>query len=139
MAAKRDSKTQPEWAVEIWGVLIQQAKERQEKISYSEVGAAIGYGSARIGAILDYIVQYCKLRGLPKLTVLVVEKKTKSQGPALTPYTEVDYREVYNYDWQNEPIPTAEQFEEAMRLSKGDETERKFSKIRGQIAPFPSS
>lgn len=56
----------------------------------------------------------------------------------MDPFTEVDYREVYSYDWQNLPTPTADDFQEAVRISQGETPERKFRNIRNQINPLPS-
>lgn len=139
VAAKRKTKTQSEWAVDIWGILIQQAMDRKERITYGEVGKAIGYNSSRIGKILEHIDAYCRQHRLPLLTVLVVEKATGKPASGMDTYSEVDYREVYGYDWQGLPTPTAAGFEEAMGLAQSDAApppDLKYSNIRDQIVPF---
>jgi hypothetical protein len=136
MTTKTKSQTNPECAVDVWSVLTRQAQERKASITYSEVNAEVGYGSAKLGNILEYIFQYCKFRRLPKLTILALKKATKKPASEIDPHTEVDFREVYSYDWQKLPTPTAAEFEEAMLMSKGENIERRFQKIRAQIVPY---
>lgn len=130
------SQTNPEGAVNVWSVLTRQAQERKASITYAEVNAEVGYGSAKLGSILEYILEYCKFRRLPKLTILALKKAMKKPASEIDPHTEVDFREVYNYDWQSLPTPTAAEFEEAMLSSKDDTTVRRFQKIRDQIVPY---
>ena len=136
MAQQHPSKPQSEWAVDVWNVLIRQAIDRRETIAYSDISDAVGYGTARIGKILDYIQEYCKHHNLPKLTVLAVLKGSGVPSTGMDPHTEVDYREVYQYDWKKHPVPTAEKFEDALRIEKGPNRTLKFQKIRDQIIPF---
>lgn len=136
MATKTKSQTNAECAVDVWSVLTRQAQEQKASITYAELTAEVGYGSAKLGSILEYILQYCKFQGLPKLTILALKKATKKPASEIDPHTEVDYREVYDYDWQSLATPTAAEFEEAMQLSKDDTPVRRFQKIREQIVPY---
>jgi hypothetical protein len=54
----------------------------------------------------------------------------------MDPHTEVDYREVFSFYWRKLPIPTPDEFEEAVRLDQGHKPTLKFQNIRNQIAPF---
>jgi hypothetical protein len=136
VATKTKTQTNAECAVDVWSVLTRQAQERKVSITYAELNAEVGHGSAKLGSILEYIFQYCKFRRLPKLTILALKKAMKKPASEIDPHTEVDYREVYNYDWQSLPTPTAAEFEEAMVMSKDDTVELKFQKIRAQIVPY---
>ena len=136
VATKTKIQTNPECAVDVWSVLTRQAQEQKSSITYAAVNAEVGHGSAKLGNILEYILQYCKFRRLPKLTILALKKAMKKPASEIDPHTEVDYREVYNYDWQSLPTPTAAEFEEAMLMSKSESVELRFQKIRTQIAPY---
>ncbi|MBK8136286.1 MAG: hypothetical protein IPK52_10645 [Chloroflexi bacterium] len=119
MAGKIRSKSRPEWAVVAWEELVHQAKSGR-KLTYTDLGSLLGYNSPLgIGPILDFIFHYCKLRRLPPLTVIVVNKSTGVPGDGMGEYSPGDFDAVFRYDWQSHPVPSPAEFKEAALQSTG--------------------
>ena len=104
-----------EIALLMWQVLIATAHERRT-ITYGDLSDTVGYGSTRIGEILNCIKRYCVSNGLPPLTVLVVfvsgndAGRPNSEGCGV-PREWIDYRrmEVFSHSWFKERPPTLDE------------------------------
>lgn len=139
MATKKKSQTNPEWAVEAWRVLVKQAQERRETITYSDLAKEMGHGTSRLGKVLEHILAYCQRHDLPLLSVLAVRKDTGAPDPAMDPYPAGEDERVYAFDWAKVPMPTADGFTDAMSPLPEPPVYRQFKHISGQIAPFKRS
>jgi len=69
-----------------------------------------------MGKFLDPIMKYCKLNGLPPLTVLVVGKYLGVPGGGLITVTDADLEreQVYDCDWYNVYPPDETEFAQAL-------------------------
>src|SRR6267378_7828397 len=64
-----------ERAAQIWAVLALAARNRQI-LTYEIVGRLIGVPARGLGHLLEPIQSYCLVKGLPPLTILVVQEGT---------------------------------------------------------------
>ncbi len=101
-----------ERAIQIWQILISAAHNRQI-LTYKIVGKLIGMGSGTQSQTLDMIMRYCKRKGLPPLTSLVVKETTGRPGTGLTTVLELDRdrENVFAYNWFAHPPVTIADFE----------------------------
>ena len=77
------------------------ARERRS-FTYGEIAETLKIGGAAVMAkFLGPIMRYYKAKGLPLITVLVVNKITGLSGEGLTTLEEVNFDrdQVFNYDW----------------------------------------
>ena len=74
----QDDSTQSNRALQIWQVLIAKAANRQT-ITYGNLARTLGYESAGqfMSGLLNPVMRYCQVNGLPPLTVLVVNRETR--------------------------------------------------------------
>jgi putative restriction endonuclease len=61
----------------------------------------IGMGAGTLSQPLDLLMRYCDQKGLPPLTVLVVNQETGQPGLGLSTLEELnrDRERVFNYAW----------------------------------------
>ncbi len=97
--------TRPERATQIWQVLVSAAHFRQV-LTYEILADLIamgpdGTGAGTLAQPLGLIMDYCKAKHLPPLTVLVVNKNTGQPGRGLTTIEELhtDRERVFDYKW----------------------------------------
>ena len=103
-------------AVQIWQILVGLAYNRQT-ITYEKLSKLLGFkGAGTMGKLLDPIMKYCKLNGLPPLTVLVVGKYLGVPGGGLITVKDADLEreKVYDYDWFNVYPPDETEFAQAL-------------------------
>ncbi|MGB6874026.1 MAG: hypothetical protein WBE46_07860 [Dehalococcoidia bacterium] len=103
-------------AVQIWQILVGLAYNRQT-ITYEKLSGLLGFkGAGTMGQFLDPIMRYCKLNGLPPLTVLVVGKYLGVPGEGLITVKDADLEreQVYDYDWFNIYPPDETEFAQAL-------------------------
>ena len=97
--------TRAERAAQIWQVLVGAAHMRQV-LTYEILADRIGMGPEGKGAgtlaqPLGIVMEFCKARQLPPLTVLVVNKTTGQPGKGLTTIQELhsDRERVFTHRW----------------------------------------
>ena len=106
-------------AVPMWDVLTGMAKERATK-TYGNVGKLLDLEALDVGWVLDPIQEYCKSKGLPPLTGLVINSIAQKPTFAKTENGhgyhgkeenwEEERDEVFNHPWDNHPNPGYEEF-----------------------------
>ena len=103
--------TNEEKAQLAWQVLTGAARNRQI-LTYEHVARRIGMATPGMGNVLEPIMRYCVERGVPPLTVLVVQKGTGVPGPGLTTSSDFDSdREaVFIHNWDAQVPPSAAEF-----------------------------
>jgi hypothetical protein len=102
-------------SLQLWSLLICAARERK-LYPYGQVAKILGMsGAGVIGQFLAPIVWYCQERGLPPLTVLVVNQDSGLPGDGLATLEEVnqDRERVFTWDWFALEPPETKDFEEA--------------------------
>ena len=101
-----------ERAMQIWQVLIGAAHSRQT-LTYDMLGKLIGMGAGVLAQTLGYVMDYCEMKGLPPLTVLVVRKDTGEPGTGLTTVGQLnrDREAVYTHEWYKMPPVQVQDFE----------------------------
>ena len=102
-------------AVQIWQILVGLAYNRQT-VTYEKLSKLLEFkGAGTMGQFLEPIMKYCKLNGLPPLTVLVVEKYLGVPGAGLTTVQNADLgrEQVYEYNWFNVYPPDETEFAQA--------------------------
>jgi hypothetical protein len=107
-------RTVVEQALDIWPVLVKCAivngsHADEAKITYGDLARAIGYPRKKagrsLGEALELIGWYCRARGAPILSSLVVKQSTKEIGKSvvlnkgLVP--EQERANVVNFDWES--------------------------------------
>jgi len=113
----------PTWAsraVQIWQILVCRASNRQT-LTYGMLAATLGFGGAgTLAHFLGHIMHYCRLNGLPPLTVLVVNQETGLPGEGLVGADlNADRERVFRYDWFGVVPPTPEELAAAYAAGKG--------------------
>ena len=103
-----------ERALQIWQVLTGAAHNRQT-LTYEILADLIGSGpiTVSVSKPLDFLMKYCDQKGLPQITVLVVQKNSGKPGPGLTTVKDPDAERerVFNYLWFREPPLTVQDLE----------------------------
>lgn len=99
-----------ERAWQLWPLLAHAAKHRQTLV-YSDLAKLTGYLAPGMGSILAVLMRYCAHRGLPPLTVLVVNKNTGRPGEGLLTSAahDQDRERVYEFDWLSLKPPTPDE------------------------------
>ena len=115
----QDDSTQSNRALQIWQVLIAKAANRQT-ITYGNLARTLGYESAGqfMSGLLNPVMRYCQVNGLPPLTVLVVNQETGKPGSGLSDAlndTDQDREHVFNHQWFLMFPPSPHELEEAVR------------------------
>ena len=103
-------------AIQIWQILVGPDYNRQT-ITYEKLSQLLGFkGAGTMGKFLDPIMKYCKLNGLPPLTVLVVGKYLGVPGEGLITVEDADSERerVYDYDWFSIYPPNETEFGQAL-------------------------
>ena len=107
-----------ERANQIWAVLAWAAKNRQS-LTYGQLGKLIGIPTAGLGQLLEPIQSYCISKGLPPLTVLVVQQGSGLPGPGFTGATASQFAqaqaEVFANDWLDHGNPQPDKLELAVK------------------------
>lgn len=107
-----------ERASQIWAVLAWSASHRQN-ITYSQLGQATGAFTGGLGQLLEPIQSYCLVKGLPPLTILVVQQESGLPGSGFSGATAGDLAasqaRVFAFSWLEHGNPGAEQLELAVR------------------------
>lgn len=103
-------------AAQIWAVLAWAAKNRQI-ITYPILGKLIGVPPQGLGHLLEPIQSYCLLKGLPPLTILVVQEQTGLPGVGFNAASASDYAKeqlrVFEYDWIASGAPKPDELAKA--------------------------
>jgi hypothetical protein len=108
-----------ERALQIWPILVGAARNRQT-LTYEMVSELVGMGRGGGGARLvspwlAKLMDYCKRKGLPAITVLVVNKGTGRPGDGLTGVEDPDKEreDVFNHPWfQGPPLTVKDLLED---------------------------
>ena len=111
-----DDPTRYTRALQIWQILIAQAVCSEQTITYGALAKILGFkGAGTLGNFLDPVMRYCREKGLPPLTVIVVNQETGKLGPGLPGIVDrnTDQDRVFNYPWFSIIPPTPQEFEEA--------------------------
>lgn len=93
--------TRSERAMQVWQILLGVAHNRQT-ITYGQVADHLEFdGAGVLAQILDRIMNYCGLKGLPPLTCVVVNQTTGLPGTGLSTIGNLprDREDVYNHNW----------------------------------------
>jgi hypothetical protein len=103
-----------ERAMQIWPVLLLAARNRQS-LTYEILGQLVGVPAQGLGQCLEPIQAYCKARGLPALTSVVVQKDSGLPGIGFTAAADVPgaHAHVFNFDWTAERCPSVDSLQEA--------------------------
>jgi len=102
-------------SLQLWSLLVSAARERRT-FTYGQLAEILGFGGAGVmGTFLGPIMFFCKKRGLPPLTVLVVNEKTGLPGEGLTTLENVntDRELVFTFKWFGIEPPECRDFEAA--------------------------
>jgi hypothetical protein len=106
-----------ERASQIWAVLAWAAKSRQS-LTYGQLGKLIGVPTAGLGQLLEPIQSYCLIKGLPPLTVLVVQQQSGLPGHGFTGASATDFASaqaaVFGFDWLEHGNPQPDILEVAV-------------------------
>jgi hypothetical protein len=94
-------------AAQIWAVLAWAATNRQV-LTYSILSKLIGMPMPAIGGMLEPIQTYCQERGLPPLTVLVVQQDTGIPGAGFIAAQDIPaaLMSVFKQDWLGYGAPS---------------------------------
>ena len=88
-------------AMQVWQILISAAHNRQS-LTYGHVARYLEFdGAGVLAQTLGEIMYYCKAKGLPPLTCLVVNKRTGIPGSGLSTVANLprDREAVYKTNW----------------------------------------
>jgi hypothetical protein len=110
-----EEKKRPHRALQIYQILIGTAANRQI-ITYGMLAEILGYEGAGVFAgTLDHIARWCTQRGLPSLTVLVVNQETGVPGEGIPVYSDIhaEREKVFRFKWYRILPPTADELEAA--------------------------
>ena len=124
-------------ACEAWDVLVRQ----ESTITYTELAERIGHQARFLGKVLDPIQDHCLGKGLPPLSILVVNQQGKT-GDGFIAYDtnrlEEGIREVLSRDFTQERNPfcdlieyTEKDLEESL-LSNPDQSEDIYNKVKSR-------
>src|SRR5438552_3453750 len=100
-----------ELAHRAWPILVRAAAERR-LLTYGELALPLGYKGARVmRSALSPIQDYCIERDLPRLTSIVVNKRTGTPGPGyITDGNSIteSHNRVFSYTWEDitPPFPS---------------------------------
>ena len=98
-------------SLQIWSILVCAARDRRT-YTYGDLADILGFGGAGVmGPMLDPIMRLCRDRGLPPLTVLVVNGTTGKPGDGivLDGQAAAERERVFGYDWFSvEPAETVD-------------------------------
>jgi hypothetical protein len=91
-----------------WPIL-RSAAARHETLTYGELAARLGYATAKVSrAALWPIQDYCLEKGLPPLTSIVLNRRTRRPGAGFIAWDgdiAEAHQRVFNYEWAREPVP----------------------------------
>ncbi|MDO8925942.1 MAG: hypothetical protein Q7U94_03410 [Sideroxyarcus sp.] len=93
--------TRSERAMQVWQILVGAAHHRQT-LTYGQVAEHLEFeGAGVLAQILGCIMLFCKAKGLPPLTCLVVNQTTGLPGDGLTTVENLptEREDVYNQNW----------------------------------------
>ncbi len=86
------------------------AAHNQKILSYLALERLTGMDRRGIGKVLEPIQAYCKRKGLPPLTVLVVKEDTGQPGGGFTEGAEGAKARVFVFDWLRNSAPQPDDF-----------------------------
>ena len=93
------------------------AATKRRTYTYTRIAEMLGYTNPRImGIFLDGIYWYCKAKGLPALTILVVRKGDRRPSGGLEDELDIpeETEKVFGFDWRSlRPQPGIEDFKAA--------------------------
>lgn len=77
--------------------------EKEETITYKDLGGILGYHERNVGSVLSLIQNHCLYEDLPPITRLVVNSYTGMPGKGYKSIKgyEKDLENVLNCDWKN--------------------------------------
>ncbi|MFO7943064.1 MAG: hypothetical protein R6U51_02010 [Anaerolineales bacterium] len=96
-------------ALQIWQILIGAAHNRQV-LTYGILGEFVGMPPIALSQPLGLIMEYCDDKGLPPLTLLVVQTEGGKPGEGLTTVDDPDQdrEKVFNFNWYGlEPLESS--------------------------------
>jgi hypothetical protein len=98
-------------ALRIWHMLMGAARCWQT-FTYQHVADITGGVPIGLGSVLELIMRYCEDKGMPPLTVLVVQSGSGKPGVGLLTSrdADADRERVYEFEWSKRPVPTAADF-----------------------------
>ncbi|MBT4484087.1 MAG: hypothetical protein HOC71_10480 [Candidatus Latescibacteria bacterium] len=103
-------------ALQAWQFLIGKANDRQT-LRYGDLANLMGYTDNRpLSSILGHIMYFCNQKGLPPLTIIVVNKDgTPGEGFSDAAPDEFHKKreEVFLFDWFGVMPPTIQEFRKA--------------------------
>lgn len=100
-------------ALQLWPVLALLASNRQT-MTYDTLGKLVRMPPVGLGGPLGKLMYWCDARGLPPLTILIVQKSSGKPGVGLETVKDLDAdREaVFQFDWIGRVPPTEEELAE---------------------------
>jgi hypothetical protein len=103
--------TAGERAVQVWQVLVSAAHYRQT-LTYALLAERIGLETHMLAQPLGMVAQYCAMRQLPPITVLVVQADAGRPARGFQWASDPDFaREaVYRHTWFRSPPPSSGDF-----------------------------
>lgn len=92
-----------------WPVLCYAATSRRT-MEYTTLAKLTGMVQSGLGPMLEFIHAYCLAKGLPALSVLVVQTKTGRPGVGFTAAEDIlaETAKVFNHSWLTTAVPTPE-------------------------------
>ncbi len=103
---------------QLWSILVLAAKNRQT-LTYTMVSEATGLHRPAIGDALFPIQYYCKEKGFPALTALVVKEVEGIPGEGLgIEDLPRELQKIFKKEWLQQAAPKEEEFEAADRIHK---------------------
>ena len=97
----------------VWQALVACAAERKT-LTYGLLADMLETHPRALIGPLEFVMQYCSGRGLPPLTVLVVNQETGIPGSGLTTVEDLakDREKVFGVNWRVLLPPTEDDFKE---------------------------
>jgi hypothetical protein len=101
MSRKGEHMKRSERAMQVWQILIAAAHSRQS-VTYGQIAEYLEFkGAGVLSQTLDKIMRYCRSKGLPPLTCIVVNHITGIPGSGLSTVHNLprDREAVYRKNW----------------------------------------
>ena len=106
--------TRAQRAMQVWMILVAAAHDRRT-LTYGHVADLLRFeGAGVLAQTLGLIMTHCHRKGLPPLTILVVNQQTGLPGEGLTTIENLnqDREAVFNHNWYAMAPVQVREFEE---------------------------